>query len=1365
MDGENGLSKVAENPIFVLCLYVFVITVWSLACNIDFISSNWKTVRVTRKRGRIHFLVIIFPLGYILFYLVVQSEYRDFKEVGAATVALCLALLHLLRTLWGLWQLYEFKRWAVFAIRSVQTLEIPLNETGEGRKCQLLHVRDCICGRKDDPQKLADNILINDTIVNNRLFEGVVRCALRFLRSSKIQEISEENSTLTQVWSYLKHSLLSFFCLFKVLIFVLTERIEENRGRFDPFLDPYGREESWLKWSTVLISDAIPNFLDSFRIDETRSSNTSPFVTMREKFAKEMLLSAAIHVQNTSKSNNPRKMYHAFLPYEELMKYEKMRRGMFSKSEFLRKAVLSGDGLPYNVAHDIKMVKSKKCYNYKKFDQKLKRVLDSLGADRYSKVEKLTISEIEWLEIFLSLKTWEVCSSDQNENCNIRETSTSESHYPIINLALQLGFVEKDGPKRVAEYFKFPLLKHARDSILWENRNVLECSVHIDNWIALMSGLSILNMMKHSDDEFQFSWDYERNKKLSFGMYDFHQLSMDSKHNRCDQTLIFLGCSMESLRSCLASWVLKNEGKQEDYWKPELTDYPFRFDVEPSDDFKECCKSLKDEKDFKSIAFRLRLLWELQNIFMNQVSGSNLGPQDPATYAMCILSFPAISIQLLPNSNRSGDVPVFHNSSSSETEFSVEVKAEGLPRSCALHVSYKDEKMCVKMNRSEEYNVFVWEEWRNAFQGRLAGLREWQWQNGCWSGMSGVENSNNSSENISSHIETGDRFLRCKYSISDGMEKINLSCRASLNPYRWGKECLTVWKGWLPHRRNMCKFELESSGLIKKHEVRNYMKASRIKINGETITIYKLHDRYLTELYEKCDRNCLQRCTVIVSAAIYDLTLGKVVNVGSPYSLGDTLEEMADQLARSDNLNFTTWITMYETAALYYDNFEALKSAVRMLTENMKYQQASKLVDLYFYSKSEELFTDQFIFDLISSSPWLDNLLTMFDRIISHADYSIDVVERYAKCFLNLARVGKTNCIGKAKRALQKAFLRVSDSKLKGRFLFCIKLYCDLLFESKTIEGSNLGKMIYSKIHELAKSIIDDTSPARSGRKLTKLLKYLESRLISDCENEEDEEDEEGEQGNYEDKLNLWFSLAMFFEQNKGYSELVAQLYEKAAEKGHVVSSHNYARMLQNGLNGLPEDAVRAKEYYLKAMEKGNVNAAFSLARLIQLGGKGLRPQPSESIQYFVIAMEMGLRKAAYNLANLYYVGADDVPKNKKEAVRILRQASDAGSTRSTLLLAKILLEFDDKTVFDPASAKLILEKLFQSMRENYLIKDTASIEQKFTEANLLLSKYSGTESQTYEASAILWGIQQHLDNVEKKFSERRGLRTTASRE
>ena len=1345
MEAEKGFSRVAENPIFVLCLYIFVISVWSLACNNDFISSNWKTVEVTRNRGRIHFFVIIFPLGYSIVYLVVQSEYRDFKEVGAATVALCLAFLHLLRTFCGLWQLYEFKRWAVFAIKSMRTLEIPLHETPDIRKCKNFCFKSCICGEKEDPEKLADNIFINDTIVNNSLMEGVVRCTVRFIRSSKIQEIYKNDWNFKQVWLYTIHVTAALFSLFKVAFFVLTGRVQEKRGKFDIFLEPHNREELWLKWATVLISDAIPKFLDSFQTGKTSNSSTSSFVLMREKFAEEILLSAAIHVQNTSEHNDSSKMLHSFLPYNELMKYEKMRRGMLSKSEFLRKALLSGDGLPYNVAHKIKKDKFTKTYSYDKFDQKLKRILDSLPADRHRKVANLTIAEVEWLEIFLSLKKWDVSQSEIHSDDEVAEKCTSDSHYPIINLALQLGFVEKDGPKRVAEYFKFPLLKHAKTSILWGNRNVLECSVHIDNWIALISGASILDMMKHSDDDFQFSWDYERNKKLAFGMYDFHQLSMDSKNNRCDQTLTFLGCSMETLRSRLGKWVLNNEERQNSCWKPSMEINPFKFDpVKPSEDFRTCYHSLKDKKDFTSIAFRLRVIWELQNIFLNLMQRSDLGPEDPAAFAMCILSFPAISIQLLPTSQIRYDTSLVNVSNDSENEFSLEVRAEGLPRSCALHVLYKSEIMHIEMARNDEYVEFSWEEWRNAFQGRLAGLREWQWENGCWSGMTNIENSNDSSENISSHIETGDRFLRCKYPISDGIERIKLSYAASLNPYQWGRDCLTVWKGWLPHRRNMCRFELESNGLIKKHEVLNYLNTSRVKINGETITIYRLRDRYLTELYEKCDRNCLQRCTVIVSAAIHDLAIGKVVNSQSSYSLGDTLKEMADQLARADNHNFTTWITMYETAALYYDNFGALKSAVQMLNLNMKFQRASQLVDLYFYSKSSELFTDSNIFELIASSTWLGDLLDMFEQVISNGDYSIDIVERYARCFLNLARVGRRGCISKAKRALQKAFLRISDSKLEGSFLFCIKLYCDLLIESKTIEGSNLAKMIYSKMHELAENILYDKSPGESVGQFTKLLKQLERRLIPGYEME-DEED------NFDDKLNLWFSLAVFLEQNSESSELFTQLYRKAAEGSHAGASYNFARMLQNGLYGLPQDAVLAKEFYYRAMEKGNVTAAFNLARLTQLGGRGVEPRPADSIKYYKIAVDKGFMKAAHNLGNLYNAGAIDVPKNRKEAVRVLCKSSEAGSIRSTFFLIKILLDKEDTDVFDPGRAKCILKRLYESMRENYKMENTDSIQNEFEEAEELLGKNNPSMSRKLKASEILWRIRHQLNNVDKE--------------
>ncbi len=51
-----------------------------------------------------------------------QHLNQDYKEMGAALLALAFALLHLARTFMGLWQLHVFKQWAISSIKSMESL-------------------------------------------------------------------------------------------------------------------------------------------------------------------------------------------------------------------------------------------------------------------------------------------------------------------------------------------------------------------------------------------------------------------------------------------------------------------------------------------------------------------------------------------------------------------------------------------------------------------------------------------------------------------------------------------------------------------------------------------------------------------------------------------------------------------------------------------------------------------------------------------------------------------------------------------------------------------------------------------------------------------------------------------------------------------------------------------------------------------------------------------------------------------------------------------------------------------------------------------------------------------------------------------
>ncbi len=113
--------RYAEGDALVLTVYLFAFVLWTQLPE-RFISSRWKSVRATRRKGKLHVVLVPIPMPYICAYMYFQHRNQDYKEMGAALLALAFALLHLARTFMGLWQLHVFKQWAISSIKSMESL-------------------------------------------------------------------------------------------------------------------------------------------------------------------------------------------------------------------------------------------------------------------------------------------------------------------------------------------------------------------------------------------------------------------------------------------------------------------------------------------------------------------------------------------------------------------------------------------------------------------------------------------------------------------------------------------------------------------------------------------------------------------------------------------------------------------------------------------------------------------------------------------------------------------------------------------------------------------------------------------------------------------------------------------------------------------------------------------------------------------------------------------------------------------------------------------------------------------------------------------------------------------------------------------
>ncbi len=251
----------------------------------------------------------------------------------------------------------------------------------------------------------------------------------------------------------------------------------------------------------------------------------------------------------------------------------------------------------------VEQVDGTRRYSYQHFASELRRAREELPADIEARVDKFTVEKLEWFTIFVSVSNWSPMSEVEKAKAEERDSnrcnesgddySEPKNDIPFENLRKQLGFsAANDFTMR---RFKFPLLQHVRKNTLWGNRNVLEVSCHVDNWLALCAGEHISYMAKH------IPWmpqkclaksisnsPSESNPDVSFGnasvgntqamnidiercKFLCQLTSLEPEDSHYEMSLTFLGCSMEMLRSSLAKWTENVPEQIESNWLPSWT--------------------------------------------------------------------------------------------------------------------------------------------------------------------------------------------------------------------------------------------------------------------------------------------------------------------------------------------------------------------------------------------------------------------------------------------------------------------------------------------------------------------------------------------------------------------------------------------------------------------------------------------------------------------------------------------------------------------------------------------------------------------------------------------------------------------------
>lgn len=269
--------SLAENGAFVLFAYFLVFGIWTLASGNDFISPNWKSVRRTRRLGQMHVLLVFLPMIYMVTYIIAQQKNGDYQEMGAALLALAFAVLHFIRTLVGLWQLHMFKKWAIASVQSMESLGYKARvliddrdashfhdfdrDGSAGQEREIFNLHGLFCNtdsvsdqdtvesinssttestsevaetairRSDEIDNsehsvktpsvlalIADKILVNETLIDNRLTDVYTACYLNLLSEDEKHVVFQESSLGKRLCYRIWYSVCSILRLPNILL-------------------------------------------------------------------------------------------------------------------------------------------------------------------------------------------------------------------------------------------------------------------------------------------------------------------------------------------------------------------------------------------------------------------------------------------------------------------------------------------------------------------------------------------------------------------------------------------------------------------------------------------------------------------------------------------------------------------------------------------------------------------------------------------------------------------------------------------------------------------------------------------------------------------------------------------------------------------------------------------------------------------------------------------------------------------------------------------------------------------------------------------------------------------------------------------
>jgi TPR repeat protein len=138
-----------------------------------------------------------------------------------------------------------------------------------------------------------------------------------------------------------------------------------------------------------------------------------------------------------------------------------------------------------------------------------------------------------------------------------------------------------------------------------------------------------------------------------------------------------------------------------------------------------------------------------------------------------------------------------------------------------------------------------------------------------------------------------------------------------------------------------------------------------------------------------------------------------------------------------------------------------------------------------------------------------------------------------------------------------------------------------------------------------------------------------------------------------------------------------ADLYRRAAEKGHVLAGLRYGLALSEG-NGVKRDPLAAQRWLIQAQESGLPEAALALgdmaARTPASRDKATNEKIVQSaLSWYQVAAQAGVPSGQFKLANAYFAGVG-VPRDPAQALLWYSRAAQQGLPQAQHALGIMLM-------------------------------------------------------------------------------------------